>query len=469
VRIPKTSFRTAWRADWLIEFGVVLVALAILMREIVFVAISAAIPLVLAGLGLVFYWRLGMLRRELRVEMHLSKNRVLLGDVIEGELAILNESQLAAHIPAIKLIMEKSLSFKLSPSLSPLLQPGASSRLKFTIIPAESGSFKISGSTLTLIDGRGLFASEVNYPQADSVDVHPGVGTKVPLTPFHLYGESPEALRKTTTGVEYAGAREYVPGDEAQRVEWKATARHRKLMVKEFHPETQTVMQILINTGRTMHQQSYVGSRFDEAIAAAQLLVGSGNRVGILVYSENEIVRTIKPENIEEQLASLQELALRGHAQSTSGEPASRAPAHRALWRETSDPFDGGRLGVFFRLLKLKLGSSHRKAGAYKAGIEAIRASPDGLLIVLTDLEADNEALLELASTRQKRGKTVVAQIGSAWRLSDSLEEAYVKYQTNRRLSGLLERFGITVFDVRPEELIDRIAHDVGKGSIEAH
>lgn len=469
MRIPKTSLRTTWRADWLIEFSIVLLVLALLTREIIFAAVGAAIPLVLTGLGLAFHWRLGVLRRGLHVEEHLPKNRVLLGNSIEGELTVRNESQLAAQIPAIKLVVEKGLSFKLSPSSSQLLRPGATSRSKLSITSQESGRFQISGSTLTFTDGRGLFASEVNYKQADWVEVYPGVRTRAPLTPLHLYGESPEIFLKAPAGVDYAGIREYVPGDESQRIQWKATARLRKLMVKEFHPETQTMMQILIDAGRTMHQRSYVGSRFDEALAVAQLLVGSGKRVCIWVYNENEIVRAIKPANAEDQLLSLRELAVGDRVQSTSKKSASRVPTHPVERREIPNLLVNDRFEIFLRMLKLKLALGHRKSGVYKATIEATRASPDGLLIILTDLEGDNEALLEVASSRQKRGKTIVAQIGSGWRLSDDLEEAYVKHQVNSRILSNLEQPGLIVFDLRPEELIARIAHDVGKGSIEAH
>ncbi|MGB9022206.1 MAG: DUF58 domain-containing protein [Candidatus Bathyarchaeia archaeon] len=469
MRIPKTSIQTSWRADWLVEFSIALIVLAFLAREIIFAAVGAGILLSLASLSLLFHRRLGVLRRELHIAERLPKTGVCLGDSIEGDLTIRNGSRLAAQIVAVTPVVEKGLSFKLSSSSNQSLRPGTTSSSKFEIASLKSGRFRISGFTLAFTDSRGLFTSEVNYEQADWVEVYPSVRTKVPITPLRLYGGGPEIFRKGPAGMDYAGVRQYVPGDEYHRVEWKATARLRTLMVKEFHPETQTTLQILIDTGRTMRQQSYVGAKFDEALAVAQLLVQLGKRADIWIYNESEIVQTIKPANTEEQLASLRELALAGRVLSKSEEPASRVPAHPALRRETSKLFGGDRFVMFLRLLKLKLGLSHRKAGLYKATMEATRASPDGLLIVLTDLEGDNEALLEVASSRQKRGKTIVAQIGSGWRLSDDLEEAYVKHQVNSRILSNLEQLGLMAFDLRPEELIDRIAHGVGKGSIEAH
>jgi uncharacterized protein (DUF58 family) len=141
--------------------------------------------------------------------------------------------------------------------------------------------------------------------------------------------------------MDYAGIRQYAPGDEYHEIEWKATARLRMLMVKEFHPETQTTLQILIDAGRTMYQQSYIGTKFDEALAVAQLLmestVGSGNRVGVCVYNETEIIEAIKPATAEEQLASLRKLGLALGRQVSSEEHARRVPPIRASWRQTLD------------------------------------------------------------------------------------------------------------------------------------
>jgi uncharacterized protein (DUF58 family) len=84
------------------------------------------------------------------------------------------------------------------------------------------------------------------------------------LTPLALYGGSLDIVRKGPAGGDYAGTHEYVPGDEYHRVDWKATARHQTLMVKEFHPETETSLQILVDAGKSMKQRSYVATRFED-------------------------------------------------------------------------------------------------------------------------------------------------------------------------------------------------------------
>jgi hypothetical protein len=121
------------------------------------------------------------------------------------------------------------------------------------------------------------------------------------------------------------------------------------------------------------------------------------------------------------------------------------------------------RVSAFLRLLRIRLGLVHRRTGAFKAFAEATRAGGRGFLIVLTDLETSIEALLEAVSSQQIRSKTMVAQIGAAWRLSDNPEQAYAEYQRNIRILRRLERSGLPVFDLRPEALLEAVATQIGK------
>ncbi len=470
MRIPKTAIRTAWRADWLAEFSLALLALAFLAREIIFAAVGAGILLALASLGLIFHRRLGILRRELCVVERVPKARVFLGDSIEGDLTIQNGSRFPARIVAVTPVVGKGLSLRLSPSSSQLLRPGATSSSKFEITSRKSGRFQISGFTLTFTDARGLFTGEVKYGQAEWVVVCPDVRSQTPLTPLRLYMGSPEVFRKAPAGMDYAGIREYIPGDEYHRVEWKATARLGTLMVKEFHPEAQIPLQILIDIGRTMHQQSYVGTRLDEAIAVTRLLtelaIGSGSRVGILIYNETEIVRTIKPTMAEEQLAPLQALAMSLQAQTPTEKTGNLTTPARPWWRRTVDQSWSERAATFRRLLRRKLGLDYRKTGIYKALTEAIRIDQGGFLIILTDLQTHDDGLLEASAIHPEQGRITVAQIGAVWRLSLGLEEAYIEFQRNSRTLRRLQCAGLRVFDLQPEKLVEALSELVRKGIV---
>ena len=467
MKISKAAIRTTWRADFLVELSMALVALAFLVREVIFAAVGAGILLAWATLAILFHQRLGILRRELRVAQRLSKTRTFLGNSVEGELTIRNGSSLAVAILAVQPILEKALNFRVSSSLSRVLRPGTTSALKFAITPVASGRFQMSGFTLTLTDTRGLFTGEVKHAQVEWVEVHPATRRQAALTPLRLYGGSLDVFRKVPTGTDYAGIREYASGDEYHRVEWKASARLRTLMVREFHPEAQTVLQILIDTGKTMHRQSYVGTRLDEALAVAGLVTESAaasrTPVGIWAYDENELLKVMKPAMAIEQVLRLRELSVALDMRNEGGEQSASPFPPRTLLARSFMP-SGERVAAFVRLLRIRLGMVHRETGAYKALTEAARIGRPGIVVVLTDLETDTEALLEAASIRQKRGaQTIIAQIAAAWRLSDDLELAYAEYERNGRILRDMQRLGLTVFDLRPETLVEAIVQETSK------
>jgi uncharacterized protein (DUF58 family) len=238
-------------------------------------------------------------------------------------------------------------------------------------------------------------------------------------------------------------------------------------MVKEFHPETETTLQILIDAGRTMHQSSYVGTRLDEALAVAELLVESairsGNHVGIWIYDEAEIVQTMKPAMAEEQLHNIRRLALVLRPQTAPEQANIRVlpPAEPSLLG--TGAFLVSHVAEFVRLLKFRLRSSCRKTGVWKAMTESNSMGLGGAFVILTDLQTGDDALLKAVSSLAEPGLTIVAQVGAPWRLSECLEEAYAKYQENDRILRRLQNSGLVSFDLRPEMLIEAVAQEIGK------
>ena len=462
MRFPRTSVRAAWRAKWLTELGIALVVLGIVTRENIFTFVGAGTLLVLTTLGLAFHRRLGILQSGLQVTGQLPKRRVLLGDTAELELTVRNDSAADANILAVRPVAEDSLGFRLSP-FPVSIRPGTSVGSKVVVVPHARGRFQISGYMLELGDARHLFTGEFMVSRIDWLEVYPSMRAWMPATPLALYGGREEISRRIPMGTDYAGTREYSSGDEYHRIDWKATARLRKLMVKEFHPETQVTLQILIDAGAMMHKQSYVGTRLDEAFAVSWLLadlaVGSGHQVGIWLFNETEIVKSIEPAKAKEQLNKFASLALAPQAQ-----PGEGLVAHATPRTSSSLPALGQLLGKrmtdFLRALNLNISSGYRRTGMYKALTEARRTTLEGFFIILTNPRTMNEGIWT-ASTPLERNRVLVALIGAPWRLSSSLEKAYDEYQKASRAVQRLQQFGVTIFDLRPERLIEAIVRHI--------
>jgi uncharacterized protein (DUF58 family) len=212
-----------------------------------------------------------------------------------------------------------------------------------------------------------------------------------------------------------------------------------------------------------MHQQSYVGTRLDEATAVAQLLVQAATTlektVGVYFYDETQVRKKLSPTAGDEQLSALRDFATT-HKPTAQVGVAGSDKQPLGLLRSVLPQNE--QVLAYLRLLRQMLGRGYRSAGVYKAMQAATSVHHENVLVVLTDLESNVDALIEAASTHGQRGaRVLVSQIGAAWRLGPSLEQGYVEYQRNLGILKRLRAQGLRVFDVRPEELLEIIVSNL--------
>ncbi len=95
---------TTWKAKWLVEFGIGLVALGLLTRELILAVIGGAVVFVLLVQALAFHRKVRALQTALRLSVTLSKRRATLGESIEGELEITHEAKVTARVLNFQLL-----------------------------------------------------------------------------------------------------------------------------------------------------------------------------------------------------------------------------------------------------------------------------------------------------------------------------------------------------------------------------
>jgi uncharacterized protein (DUF58 family) len=98
------------------------------------------------------------------------------------------------------------------------------------------------------------------------------------------------ALKQRGEGTSFAGLRDYVPGDDPRLLDWKATARHRRLITREQTIERSQTVISLVDCGRAMTQLAGRYSRFEHVLSAALVLgdvaATSGDRVGLVAFDD---------------------------------------------------------------------------------------------------------------------------------------------------------------------------------------
>ena len=87
----------------------------------------------------------------------------------------------------------------------------------------------------------------------------------------------------------FESLREYVPGDDLADAAWKATARHNRLMIRNYETERSQNVLVVLDCGRLMVPQVDQLSRLDCAINAALLLtyvaMKQGDHIGLVAFS----------------------------------------------------------------------------------------------------------------------------------------------------------------------------------------
>jgi uncharacterized protein (DUF58 family) len=95
--------------------------------------------------------------------------------------------------------------------------------------------------------------------------------------------------RRRGVGLDFEQLREYREGDSPRSIDWKATARARKLIAREYQDERDQQVVLLIDCGRRMAAQDGELAHFDYVLNAALLLayasLRQGDAVGFLTMS----------------------------------------------------------------------------------------------------------------------------------------------------------------------------------------
>jgi uncharacterized protein (DUF58 family) len=93
------------------------------------------------------------------------------------------------------------------------------------------------------------------------------------------------------SSVEFADYKEYVPGDELNRIDWRAYGRTRRLFVRQYEAETDMVIYLLVDVSASM---SYAGTGRQSkyilaakvAAALAYLMIHQGDKAALGLFGE---------------------------------------------------------------------------------------------------------------------------------------------------------------------------------------
>ncbi len=171
---------------------------------------------------------------------------------------------------------------------------GGRAELAIPLVPKRRGRARLLAVWLRVPGPLGLVSRVVRRELDHEVAVVPNVGA-VQRTALKLFGAREQATgvkieQYIGDGSEFESLREYVPGYDAGSIDWRASARNVKLMVREFRAERNHQVILAFDTGHLMGEPLDGLPKVDHAINAGLILayvaLKTGDRVGLYSFDE---------------------------------------------------------------------------------------------------------------------------------------------------------------------------------------
>jgi len=184
------------------------------------------------------------------------------------------------------------------PPESMLAGSGPELRMKVTLKPVRRGTAVMQKVWLRWTGPLGLTTRQMGRRFDTEIPVLPDFhSVRAMALRFFGHRESLSGLkieRYTGEGSEFERMQEFVPGLDHRSIDWKASARHRKLLCREFRAERNHSIVIALDTGYLMGEPLEGIPRLDHAINAGLILayvsLRAGDRVGLFGFDQK--VRT---------------------------------------------------------------------------------------------------------------------------------------------------------------------------------
>lgn len=315
------------------------------------------------------------------------------------------------------------------------LQPGQRSEVGYRLRPLKRGHFSFEHCEVNLPGPLGLWCDKRLLHVNDHTRVYPDFarlyGGQLLAVDNWLSQLGVRLRQRRGQGLEFHQLREFREGDSLRQIDWKATARQRTPIAREYQDERDQQIIFMLDCGRRMRSQDGELAHFDHALNACLLLsyvaLRQGDAVGLCTFA--------------------------------SDQPRYLAPVKGP-----------GQLNVLLNAV-YDLNTSQRSAD-YQVAITHLlaRQKRRALVVLVTNLrDEDDEELLSAVKRLNKQHRVLVASLREEVldRLRDtpvqSLAEALaycgtVNYLNARdELHERLSAHGVPLVDARPDDLGTRL------------
>lgn len=182
------------------------------------------------------------------------------------------------------------------------IAPDKEVEVSYVVTPHRRGASEMPEVHLRFPTRLGLWTRQQVRPLPTKIRVYPDIRAvyryELMARQNRLFEIGVRMVRMPGQGREFERLREYRYGDEIRQIDWKATARQRQLISREFNVERNQNIVIMIDCGRFMRNEtdgiSYLDRALNSAIMLSYIALGQGDNVSLLAFS-NRIERFVRP------------------------------------------------------------------------------------------------------------------------------------------------------------------------------
>jgi len=312
-----------------------------------------------------------------------------------------------------------------------------------TLVPRAKGRLELRAEAI-FEDELGLFAKGFPVVDRGRMTVFPSQKTirqaLAERRQVEALAEVGGALGMGAETMEFEELREFLPGDDVTRIDWKATSRLQELIIRVFRRESMADVWLLINVDRRFRRELKPGKVDYLVVITAQLVTyfrRFGHGVNAIAYDEGDVVRVVEHAD---GLALIQKLGLSGE----KGLPALR-------------PSRVGGLSRVKRLISKLRGAAH---GVVRAALRV----PEGSYVVIVDDPGlhPEDVLAAARLLERKNSKVVLVYPNPVYFFpKDSLtrEDIEALYRAYRERKELMKRVmaHVKVVEVGPADLLPEV------------
>jgi len=227
---------------------------------------------------------------------------------------------------------------------SAVIPAGEAIDVRYEAAPSERGDYEFGDLFCRLYGRLGMAVRSRRLSLSARVSVYPDLAAisrrDYLRAPSVCLRSGTRRLRAMGEGFEFERLRDLVPGDDSRLIDWKSTAKRRKLTCRQYEMERGQNVMIALDCGRLMRQRAGRFSKLDWAVNAALYLAYvaamKDDHVGLAVFDE-EIRALLPPTKGRRQLPQISRCLYRAAASrlesdySTAFSAISRCLQRRSL------------------------------------------------------------------------------------------------------------------------------------------